>query len=142
MSLETWDARRKKWQLYTSTEAQAADARRHHSIERRNRHVDLAVAQPALQLRRKTRAQRELHPRALRAHRLDDRVQVLADHHRHPPRHRQRHPPAAIDLALGCLGQLPDAGIAGDVGESLATSLDPGFDTLYFQGDAIEGDVL
>lgn len=29
MSLETWDARRRKWWLYTSTEAQAADARRH-----------------------------------------------------------------------------------------------------------------
>ncbi len=42
--------------------------------------------------------------------------------------------------AAACLGLV--VGWVLDGSESLATSLDPNFDTLYFSGDAIEGDVL
>ena len=48
-------------------------------------------------------------------------------------------PRIATLAAAACLGLM--VGWA-EGSESLATSLDPGFDTLYFQGDAFEGDVL
>ena len=42
--------------------------------------------------------------------------------------------------AAACLGLI--VGWVADGSESFATSLDPGFDALYFSGDSIEGDVL
>ena len=48
-------------------------------------------------------------------------------------------PRLATLAAAACLGFV--VGWA-DGSESFATSLDAGFDTLYFQGDTIEGDVL
>lgn len=49
-------------------------------------------------------------------------------------------PRMATLAAAACLGLW--VGWALDGSETLATSLEPGFDTLYFSGDAIEGDVL
>jgi hypothetical protein len=48
-------------------------------------------------------------------------------------------PRLATLAAAACLGLM--VGWADGI-ESYATSLEPGFDALYFEGDALEGDIL
>ncbi|MSP49768.1 MAG: hypothetical protein EXQ95_10645 [Alphaproteobacteria bacterium] len=64
---------------------------------------------------------------------------ILAQAIRKAPAFGWTRPRLATLAAAACLGL-----VVGwvDGGESLATALDPGFDTLFFQGDAIEGDIL
>jgi hypothetical protein len=49
-------------------------------------------------------------------------------------------PRLATLAAAACLGLMVGWWVDGS--ESYATSLEPGFDALYFEGDPIEGDIL
>ena len=71
---------------------------------------------------------------------LVDDGEVLADHHLHAPGHRQGHAPAAVDLALGRLGELPDAGITGALRQRLVEGLVGAVKALLITG--VEGFML